>query len=379
MTATPAVVFSFGYHRWADPFTGGPPWPSHRMAAGLIDDPTVPDLLVADSYRSRLARLRGPARAWRQGFREVPGRRLAHPERWRRLDPHSSRRCVAAYRTFDTWLLRGAQGMRAPVLVTCHPVHAAVADRTRWSDVVYYGWDDWRSYPPYARIRPLLDWAYREIAAQDTHVVGVTNAIIERVGARRGTVVPNATTADEYDDLPSPPSWFDRTAEPIAFYAGSLQERVDLPVLLRTAEELPSWSFCVVGPVRNSDLFTGLSLPPNVMIRPPVPRAEVLAMAARSQVCLIPHRRTEMSEAMSPLKLYEYLGSGTPVVATDLPPIREAGSRALLVEPGESLASAINKAAALAPQPTADLHRWRLANDWSARYAAFRDAVLARS
>ena len=45
-------------------------------------------------------------------------------------------------------------------------------------------------------------------------------------------------------------------------------------------------------------------------------------MARAAQVCLVPHRETPMSRAMSPLKLYEYLGAGSPVVATDLPPIR---------------------------------------------------------
>jgi glycosyltransferase involved in cell wall biosynthesis len=373
------VVFSFGYHRWSDPLAAGVRFSNHRMAEQLVDDPSVEELVVVDAYRSRLARLRRGRGDWDAGFETTTSRRLLHPERWRRLDGPHMMPTIRAYRALDRWLEARSAAFRAPVLITCHPVHAAVADRRYWSDVVYYGWDDWRSYPPFAGARSLFDWAYREMARLDTNVIGVTTAIVERIGSTRGSVVPNAVSAAEFDRLPPVPGWFGELPGRVAFYAGSLDDRIDLPGVFRAAQDLPEWTFCIVGPVQLPGLLTGLRPPPNVVVRPPVGRLEVLAMAQASSVCLIPHRRTEMTEAMSPLKLYEYLGAGRAVVASDLEPMRGAGDRVVLVEPGGPLAPAIKRAAALDPLGEAELHRWRAANDWSARYAAFRSAALSGS
>jgi hypothetical protein len=107
-----------------------------------------------------------------------------------------------------------------------------------------------------------------------------------------------------------------------------------------------------------------------------VPRPQVLAMMAAADVGLVPHLETPMSVAMSPLKLYEYLGAGTPVVASDLPPMRGISDRCLLVPSGESLTSAIVQAARLPRLDAADLTLWRQANDWDVRYASWRSAAL---
>jgi hypothetical protein len=349
------------------------------MAEQLVDDPSIEELVVVDAYRSRLARLRRGRGDWDAGFETTTSRRLLHPQRWRRLDGRRAAPTVREYRALDGWLASRSAGIAAPVLITCHPVHAAVADRGHWSDVVYYGWDDWRSYPPFAGVRSMFDWAYREMARLETNVIGVTTAIVDRVGSPRGSVVPNAVSAADFDRLPPVPDWFGELSGPVAFYAGSLDDRIDLPGVFRAADDLPEWTFCIVGPVELPGLLTDLRPPPNVVVRPPVGRLEVLAMAQASSVCLIPHRRTEMTEAMSPLKLYEYLGAGRAVVASDLEPMRGAGDRVVLVEPGALLAPAIERAAALEPPGETELHRWRAANDWSARYAEFRSAALPAS
>ena len=54
-------------------------------------------------------------------------------------------------------------------------------------------------------------------------------------------------------------------------------------------------------------------------------RPEIVSLIGTAEACLIPHVGNRLTEAMSPLKLYEYLAGGRPVAAVDLPPIATVG------------------------------------------------------
>jgi glycosyltransferase involved in cell wall biosynthesis len=82
--------------------------------------------------------------------------------------------------------------------------------------------------------------------------------------------------------------------------------------------------------------FTGLIPPP-----------QVAATLMQADVLVLPNRASAISnEFTSPLKLFEYMASGRPIVASDLPSLREVlrdGENALLVQPGnpQALVAAI--------------------------------------
>jgi hypothetical protein len=72
---------------------------------------------------------------------------------------------------------------------------------------------------------------------------------------------------------------------------------------------------------------------------------------------------------MSPLKLYEYLASGTPTVATDLKPVRRVDGPVLRVPPGGDFVAGVRLALAAGRADEADRRRFIAANSWSARTA----------
>jgi teichuronic acid biosynthesis glycosyltransferase TuaH len=373
-----SAVFALAYQTWADGVERDMSWSPDRIAQHLLQDPEVEALVVADPLRSHLARLRRRQIADDAGFPGDQSRSLLQPRRLRRHDSFRWLPNVWAYTRLDRWLQKYAvpRHSERPILVSCHPVLAAVADRLAWADVVYYGWDDWLSYPPFRRAHALLSRSYEQMAARDVNVIGVSQAIIDRIGAPRRTVVPNGISAADYERLGFLPSWFDELSRPIALYAGSLEERVDVAAVEQCARDLPDWTVVLVGHLATPQHFTRLATSPNVVVHGREPRSAVLAMMCASDVCLIPHRRTPMSVAMSPLKLYEYLGAGAPVVATDLPPVRGVSDRCLLVEPGSPLAPAVLAAAALPVASAEELAAFRHENDWSRRYQFWRAAAL---
>jgi glycosyltransferase involved in cell wall biosynthesis len=79
--------------------------------------------------------------------------------------------------------------------------------------------------------------------------------------------------------------------------------------------------------------FTGLVDPPRVA-----------ALLSEADLLVLPNRSTHVSAtSTSPLKLFEYLALGKPIVASDLPALREVlrdGDNAVLVEPDSAAALA---------------------------------------
>lgn len=374
----PDLVFALAFHTWSDAAGRAFSWSADAMAQALTRDPDRGRTVIANPWRSAAGLVRRRRGHRDAGFPDTQELALYQPLRLRRGDPSTHAGLTRSYLRLDARLARYAvrRGLREPVLVTCHPVHAAVAHRSRWSDVVYYAWDDWLSFPPFSAQRSTYAWAYREIAARDTNVVGVTTAIADRIQARRSTVVPNGIHAADFESLPPVPSWYAALPRPLGLYAGSIEERVDLQLVAMCARALPGWSFVLVGHQENAGLTDALRALPNVVLGGHQPRSRVLAMMAGADVGLIPHRDTPMTRAMSPLKLYEYLAAGVPVVASDLAPVRGVSDRCLLAGNREEFVAAVPAAAALGACDPAELRDFRLRHDWASRYRVWKTAVL---
>jgi hypothetical protein len=100
-------------------------------------------------------------------------------------------------------------------------------------------------------------------------------------------------------------------------------------------------------------------------------------MMAAADVGLIPHVRSPLTEAMSPLKLYEYLAGGLPVAAVDLPGIAGISDRVTLIPPGGDMACGVRRAL----RAGRSLDEERLAfvsdNSWEQRFDGLLDIALA--
>ena len=113
-----------------------------------------------------------------------------------------------------------------------------------------------------------------------------------------------------------------RTAHerPIAGYVGVIDERVDLELLGRLAEELPDWTIRVVGPVAKIDP-ADLPQAPNVEYPGMAAYEDLPAVMAGFDVALMPFALNEATRNISPTKTLEYLAAGLPVVSTRVPDV----------------------------------------------------------
>ena len=112
---------------------------------------------------------------------------------------------------------------------------------------------------------------------------------------------------------------------------------------------------------------------PNVHVHQGVGRAELVAALRNSDVSLLAHRRTPLTEAMSPLKVYEYLAAGLPVVSIDLPPVRDLGDRVLLASSTAEMTPMLDRALELGSATEGERTDFVARHSWASRHRVILD------
>jgi len=97
---------------------------------------------------------------------------------------------------------------------------------------------------------------------------------------------------------------------------GALYEWVDFELIRDLAASNKSWSLVMVGPKRPGRKTVNL---PNIHYLGRKPYSVLPGYIQHFDVCIIPFRLSQTTLGSSPVKLYEYMASGKPVVSTDIP------------------------------------------------------------
>lgn len=161
---------------------------------------------------------------------------------------------------------------------------------------------------------------------------------------------------------------------------GSLDFRIDADALARTARALPSWRFELAGEVA-APAVQGLAELPNVELHGEIPYRRLPDFLSRLDLGLIPYRDLPLTRCIDPVKLYEMLAVGLPVVAHRLPELeRLAEPFIYLYQTHEELAVQLRRAHA---EDSEELRRRRRRiaadNTWQARARTLLAAVSALS
>jgi teichuronic acid biosynthesis glycosyltransferase TuaH len=370
-------VFTFSYETYNDAVARGMMRPPDRILQTLMASSRVRRLIVANPYRSLVSTVGRRLSGAQAAFPATERQKLVQPVRIARSDATSPRRLVGAFRSYDGVLREAAQrmGLEAPCVITTNPLVAAFAPFAWASTVTYFGRDDWLSAQDRSAYWPAYRAAYQQIREAELGVVAVSQEIIDRIEPRGpAAVVPNGVDPREWSGpMPAPPDWLAEIPEPRAIYVGTLDSRLDTEGLSALAAQRPDLSIVLLGPEGDASETRIVRGIPNVHIHDGVGRAELVAALRNSQLSLLAHRRTPLTEAMSPLKVYEYLAAGLPVVSIDLPPVRGLGDRVIFADSTAEMADAVDVAMRMGPAAEADRLAWVEANSWSARHQVILD------
>jgi glycosyltransferase involved in cell wall biosynthesis len=197
------------------------------------------------------------------------------------------------------------------------------------------------------------------------------------VGAPAATIVGNGVEAARFDpDRVMPAELPGDRSRPVLGYVGSLHSWFDVPLVTALARSLPDARVVLVGPAHPEtarSLERAMGEAPNLAWLGPKPYDEVPAIVRAFRVGLIPFRRTPLTEAVNPVKLYEYAAAGVPCVATRFTDEVEAWSPAARVAGTEAEFIAFAKALLSDRPDPAALVAFGHRHDWDAiarRFAA---------
>jgi teichuronic acid biosynthesis glycosyltransferase TuaH len=380
VTSRRDAIFTFDEITWDAAQRRGMCFPTDRVALALAEDPRVERLLICNQPRSAPVKLLKDALGRPAEFPADDRVHLYEPLRLRRRDPVSIAALERCYATYGRRLRRAAarHELSRPAIVTAHPFVAAFAELDWAGPVTLLATDDWAAHPAYARWQPAYLAAYERIASRRLRVCAVTETIIERIAPQGpAAVVPNGVDPEEWLQIAPPPQWFVDLPGPRLLYVGTLDSRLDIDAVAAVARAWPQGSIVLAGPVADHGHLASLQGEPNVTLPGPLPRDRVAALVHAADACLVPHRRLPLTEAMSPLKIYEYLAGGGPVAATDLPPLRGIQGPVTLVPPGGDFVAAVRQALAQGAMPEPDRRNFLERNAWSRRTASVLALSLA--
>lgn len=168
-----------------------------------------------------------------------------------------------------------------------------------------------------------------------------------------------------------------KRSRPTAGYVGAISSWFDVEILIGAATALPDWDFLLVGATTDFDTSAMKDFS-NIKFIGEKPYTEIPSWVASFDVCMIPFRLTSLTKATNPVKVYEYLAAGKPVVSTPLPEVMLLGSLIYLADANtfsEQLKRALDES-----QNASRIYSrtsWAKAQDWRQRVDEFNELLLS--
>ena len=213
------------------------------------------------------------------------------------------------------------------------------------------------------------------ILVEKSDIVFATSfLLLEKLSKIRKDVIylPNGVDYDFFANSYHPdllPREFQEKNKPIAIYVGAIGDWFDVELLSKAARELTEIKFIIVGPIRrNIDKLNGI---PNVVFCGPLPYESIPTILKVADLGIIPFTINRLTDAVNPLKLFEYFSCGLPVVASRTKEMVKLNSPAELYgELGEFI-SGIKKVLSRG-QGKSEFKDFAKKNSWEARFSKIK-------
>jgi glycosyltransferase involved in cell wall biosynthesis len=296
---------------------------------------------------------------------------------------------VAAVRALNRRLLRFQAGraarrlrMRNPILWAYVPQAEVLLDALEPSLVVYHCVDD------VAAQKGVDAESFR---AAEERFVGRADLVLASAPAlaeRMRTLSDTVLYAPNVADTPT----FSTALEPgpvdaavgalprprLVFQGAIVATKLDVGLLAELARLRPGWSIVLVGPVGAGDPGGDLSAledAPSIHLIGPRPAGDLPQVLRGADAGLIPYAINDLTRSVFPMKVYEYLAAGLPVLATPLPALEGVEAIDTVADAEQLVAAAEREFSADTPERRRERSAAAAAHSWEARIEEIERAL----
>jgi len=257
----------------------------------------------------------------------------------------------------DVWLARGVlqfmreKGFGRPLLWIYPPTVVNVVDEIPHRTLIYEVVDDYAEYPTHdpATRRYIRECEREMLKRADLVFVTSKELLPGRSELNPNAFLsPNGVDIELFSKAQDPslgiPEDIRKVPRPILGFVGGIAPWTDLDMVLEVALRKPSWSIVLIGPVDpgiNLRRFEGVK---NIHFLGRQPAEMLPGYLKGIDVCLNLFRKIPLTRAVNPLKVYEYLAAGKPVVSTPMPEVQKFGRLVSIGHDPDSFIAAIQRA-----------------------------------
>ena len=253
---------------------------------------------------------------------------------------------------FSTVLVfyRYLYSFRSAVLWTYNPLTLLYTKPNLFDALIYHCVDEISAQP--GMNAKLIQMQEKKLCSLADHVFVTSSSLYSTRSQWTNyiTYLPNVVDPDHFSKdrsvSASVPVEYESIPEPRLLFVGALSAyKVDFKLVQKLALICPNWSIVLVGLVGEGDPGTSINQLldiENIYLLGPKPYKELPGLMHYSDVGLLPCVLNNYTRAMFPMKFFEYLAAGLPVVSTNLPSLEEFADYVNFANSAEEFASQIN-------------------------------------
>src|ERR1700693_5119629 len=196
----------------------------------------------------------------------------------------------------------------------------AAIDRIPFGCVVYEPIDSYADHPGFSTSERKRIRSGEAMIIKRAPVIAAADTVARRLRSAAGGChwLPLGMDGRAARNVAAKPRLPTVIGRPRLLVIGTLDWRIDLPLIENLAIRRPEWHLVLAGPEVSRFPKEVKSLA-NIHFLGPIPTDQSAAVIADCDVALIPYKLTPWTIASLPLKVFDYLAAGKPVVCTQLP------------------------------------------------------------
>lgn len=253
------------------------------------------------------------------------------------------------------------------ILYLDSPYHLYLLDKLKYKKSIYRIADKSSGFSKSTHSMKLVE---KEIASRVDLVVYTARGLrnyVESLSPKQAKFFPNGVNYHHFaNNISQTPLEYKKIKHPIALYVGAMADWFDFELVNETIKKLPNISFVFIGPDRLArQKLVNCS---NVHILGPRNYSDLPAYMQHADVGIIPFdtkKHGELVHSINPLKLYEYMASGLPVVATEWDELLTLKSPAILCKDIDEFIAGINMVCNEGIQNRESLQDYAKKFDWN--------------